>query len=175
MADVREEEERADDSDPPAAIRIINIQNQNFKTMRHLIYHFVLPLFFCLAFMVFGSTIAQANIQQSPVGAAGQMRGEADATGPDNPGESGRETGQKKIFGVLFAVAVILPLVCMVLANGRRCKCPKCGQNSLAVRSSEIVESRPSKDIAEVTYVCTDCGGEVRRRETIRAGTPVKK
>ncbi|MDE5695346.1 MAG: TPM domain-containing protein, partial [Alistipes sp.] len=64
------------------------------------------------------------------------------------------------IIGIFAGILGLL--LWMVQRAGKRC--PRCGKPSLAYRDKQVLSVTPKEELFEYTYVCTECGHEVRRK-----------
>lgn len=70
--------------------------------------------------------------------------------------------------GVILTVMLLVwggLIAILMAAHYRQKRCPRCGKYTLRRQSQQVVELTRSSRTTEYTYICTNCGQTVKRRE----------
>lgn len=65
---------------------------------------------------------------------------------------------------VLICGVIVLPLVLVMVTNIARKRCPRCHKFALKQQSQQVLSVTRSYRTVEYTYVCSNCGMQVKRR-----------
>ncbi len=68
------------------------------------------------------------------------------------------------LLGIILLIVGGTILLLVLLASGQSKRCPRCRKRTLELRDKQVLSATPKEELFEYTYVCTECGHEVRRK-----------